>query len=109
MKIILQKAVVAGIILATCATVHATILYNDSTTDTGNTLNFVNGQTIGNEVKLGAGIPAASLTNFSFEIYSTLATFTGVNVQMEVYLYANDGTPFNGYPTPSTSLYDSGR
>jgi hypothetical protein len=110
MKTIFQKIafVGAGLLLATNGAVHAQNLYNDSTTDTGNSLNFVNGTTLGNEIVMGYANPYYSLTDFSFEYYSPLATFTGVNVQMEVYLYANDGSPFNGYATPGTSLYDSG-
>jgi hypothetical protein len=84
------------------------ILYNNTSTDTGNSLDLLNGAMIGNEVKL-AGVTSAFVTNFSFEIYSTLATFAGgANVQMEAFLYANNGTNFNGYASPSTTLYDSG-
>jgi len=109
MKTIFQKVVFigTGLFLAMGLTVHAGLIYNNSTVDTGNSLNLVNGQMTGNEIVMGNPYPSDSLSNFSFEIYSPLATFSG-NVQMEVYLYANNGTPFNGYPTPYTTIYDSG-
>lgn len=110
MKIIANKtiAIGAGIFLAATLAVNAFTVYNNTSTDSGYSLNFTNGWTIGNEIVLGNGYSSASLTNFSFEIYSTLASFTG-SVQMQVFLYANDGTPpFNGYDTPGSVLYDSG-
>jgi hypothetical protein len=104
-----KLAVQIGILLTSALAAQASSLYNDSTTDTGNSLTFVNGVTIGNEVNLGAGINTALVTDFSFEIYSALATFAGANVQMEAFLYKNDGPPFNTYPTPNTVYYDSGK
>jgi hypothetical protein len=101
-------AVQIGVLLTTGAAVQAIPLYDNSTVDTGSSLNFVNGVTIGNEIKLGSGISSALVTGFSFEIFSTLAAFTSPNVQMQAFLYANNGAPFNGYPTPGTALYSSG-
>lgn len=98
-----------GAWLATSGTVHGATLYDNSTVDTGNSLNFTNGWTMGNEIILGGGIPSALVTNFSFEIYSPQFAFAGgANVKMEAFLYANNGTPFNGYASPGTTLYDSG-
>src|SRR5665647_3644788 len=110
MKTFAQKIIAAGVgvFLTTSVAVYGATLYQNTTTDTGNSLNFVNGVTIGNEIVLGNGYPSAIVTNFSFEIYSTLAAFAGNNVQMEVFLYANNGTPFNSFATPGTNLYDSG-
>src|ERR1035437_5886249 len=109
MKIFAQKIIAAGVgvLLLTGVPVYGDILYNNSTTDLGHSLNFANGQAIGNQVVLGNGYTSATLTNFSFEIYSTLATFAG-SVQMQVFLYANDGATTNGYNMPGTVLYDSG-
>ena len=102
-------AVGTGVFLLTGVAVHGATLYQNTTTDTGNSLNFVNGVTIGNEIVLGNGYPSAIVTNFSFEIFSTLAAFAGNNVQMNVFLYANNGIPFNGFATPGiTPLYSSG-
>src|SRR5664279_3695662 len=111
MKTFAQKIIAAGVgvFLLTGVPVYGDILYNNTTTDLGRSLNFINGVTIGNEIVLGNGFTSATVTNFSFEIYSTLAAFAGNNVQMEVFLYANNGAPFNGFATPSSSpLYDSG-
>jgi hypothetical protein len=84
------------------------LLYDNSTTDTGNTLSFVNGETIGNEINLAPGITSASVTSFSYEIYSPDVTFSGA-VQMEAFLYENNGPgDVNGHPTPSHVYYDSG-
>lgn len=84
-------------------------VYQNSTHDTGYSLNFTNGWTIGNEVVMGNGYSSASISGFSFELYSPQATFVGANVQMEVFLFANTGGTFNGFATPgAVPLYDSG-
>ncbi len=99
--------IVIGALLTTGMAVQGVPLYNDSSVDTGNSLNLVNGQMIGNEINLASGITSANVTSFAYEIFSTEATFTGT-VQMEAFLYANNGAPFNGFATPGTVLYDSG-
>ena len=52
------------------------------------------------------------LEGFSYEFWTTNLTgsssFEGTNVTVRLRFYANDGTNFNGYPTPGTLLYDSG-
>jgi hypothetical protein len=112
MKTIVQKMIAAGagLFLTTNAAVYGTTIYSDSKTDTGGSLNFVNGTTIGDEIQMtGAG----TLTSFSFEYYSPDSTFSGT-VTMDVTLYANDGNPpgspnfYNYNNTPSTILYNSG-
>jgi hypothetical protein len=111
MKISDQKiiALCAGVFLTTSVAVHGDLLYQNTTFDSGNSLTFTNGWQLGNEIVMGNGYTSASLTNFSFEIYSTLASFAGgTNVQMQVFLYRNDGPTFNGYATPGTTLFDSG-
>src|ERR1035441_1745601 len=110
MQNIVQKMIAAGagLFLTTTVAVYGDILYSDTTTDTGNSLSFVNGSTVGCEMFMGNSSAFNSLTSFAFEIYSPDATFSGSTVQMQVLMYANNGTPFNGYPTPSTLLYDSG-
>jgi len=53
------------------------------------------------------------LQAFSFQFWGTntaaanTTSFSG-SVQARVKFYQNDGLAFNGYPTPSTVLYDSG-
>lgn len=107
MRANLLSIIGAGFILATAALVHGEILYQNTTVDTGENLNFPDGQTIGQQIWLGTTTPEY-LTNFSFEYYSPNANFSG-SVQMEVVLYANDGTPaYHGYDTPGTVLYNSG-
>ena len=55
--------------------------------------------------------PERYLTNFSFEFWGTNTAnpdaFAGT-VEARVRFYQNNGTPFNGYPTPGTNFYDSG-
>jgi hypothetical protein len=110
MKALNTKAISlgAGIFFITGLAVHgATTLYNNSTTDTGNSLNFSNGWTMGNEIHLNPGVSSAIITSFSYEIYSTSATFAGgANVKMEAFLYANNGSPFHGYASPGNSPLD---
>lgn len=101
-------AVGAGIILASSVWVRGDILYSNLTTDTGNSLNFINGQALGDEIIMGNAFPSDSVTTFSFEIYSPSAVFSG-SVQMEVFMYLNNGALFNGYASPGTSLWDSGQ
>ena len=110
MKIFAQKIIAAGVgvLLLTGMPVYGSILYDNTTTDNGRSLNFINGQAIGNQMVMGNGYTSATLTNFSFEIYSTLATFATTNVQMQVFLYKNDGASTNSYGMPSTVLYNSG-
>ena len=105
MKSILNKvvAVAAGIFLAASLTVNAIPVYNNTSTDSGSSLNFSNGTTIGNQIILGGGYTSALLNNFSFEFYSSNSA-SAYDVTMSVFLYANDGTPFNGYATPGTTL-----
>jgi hypothetical protein len=109
MKTFTQKivAVGAGVFLTANMAVYGIPLYDNSTTDKGSNLTFVNGTQIGNEITMGTPSPFNLLTSFSFEIYSPEHAFIG-SPQMEVFLYANNGAPFNGFPTPSQSLYDSG-
>jgi hypothetical protein len=111
MKIFAQKIIAAGVgvLLLTGVPVYGSILYNNSTTDLGRSLNFINGQAIGNQVVLGNGFTSATVTNFSFEIYSTLTAFsTPGSVMMQVFLYANSGGgSTNGYNMPGTALYTS--
>ena len=114
MKTPFQKIAVVGVgmFLTMSVIVRGDVLiYNNSTTDTGNNLSLVNGSLLGSEILLG--VPSATLTSFSYEIYSpnNVANSTGFNgnVTMEAWLYANVGTPFNGYNSPGgTALYDSG-
>lgn len=109
MKIFAQKIIAAGVgvLLLTGVPVYGDILYNNTTTDLGRSLNFINGQAIGNQIIMGNGFTSATVTNFSFEIYSTLPAFAGT-VQMQVFLYANNGALTNGYAMPGTVLYNSG-
>ena len=111
MKTFTQKviALCAGVFLAANMAVYGTtILYDNSTTPTGSNLSFVNGSTIGNEIIMGNPSLANTLTSFSFEFYSAETAFFSSSVQMEVFLYANNGGLVNGYATPNSVLYDSG-
>ena len=105
MNTIVQKMIAAGagLFLTTNVAVCGTLIYSDATTDTGNSLNFVNGTTIGSEVVMAGAASFDTLTSFAFEYYSPDATFSGA-VTMNVILSANDG-PLNGYgyyDTPGT-------
>ena len=110
MKIFAQKIIAAGVgvLLLTGVPVYGSILYNNTTWDNYSSLNFSNGLTVGNQVVMGSGYTSAILTDFSFEIYSSLAAFNSPNVNMQVFLYANNGALTNGYNMPGTALYDSG-
>jgi hypothetical protein len=85
----------------------AATIYNNSTNDL--TLRFDPGMNqVGNEIIL-AGTDRY-LTDFSFEYWGTSlhpGTFSGT-IQADVQFFLNDGTPFNGYASPGTSLFNSG-
>lgn len=110
MKISFLKAITAitGIVLAGNVGVRGDTLYQNTANPSGQVMNLGNNQQIGEQVWLGPTVPEY-LTSFSFEYYSPgpALTYSG-SVQMDVRLYANDGTPFNGYATPGTILFDSG-
>jgi hypothetical protein len=110
MKIFAQKIIAAGVgvLLLTGVTVYGSTLYNNSTWDSYSSLNFINGQAVGNQVVMGSGYTSAVLTDFSFEIYSSLAAFNSPGINMQVFLYANNGALTNGYNMPGTLLYNSG-
>ena len=96
----------AGIILAGSAAVRGATLYQNTAFTTGQVMNLPNNAQIGEQIWLGphAGY---NLTNFSFEYYSPVSTYTGP-VQADVRLYMNDGAPTNGYNTPGPLFYDRG-
>jgi hypothetical protein len=99
---------ISGLLFALNVGVYGQSIYNNTTTDTGNSLTLVNGETLGDEIVMGNSSPFDSVTGISFELYSVESAFVSEDVQMEVYLLQNNGTPFNGYATPNTVLYDSG-
>jgi hypothetical protein len=106
MKTNVLKSLSIVILLAITLSVRSEIIYDNSTTDTGTFLGLTNGQLAGDQIIM-ANTSSLFLTNFSFEYYSPNTSFSG-SVQADVAFYANDGTPFNGYATPGTSLFDSG-
>src|ERR1035437_1605787 len=110
MKICAQKIIAAGVgvLLLTGVPVYGSTLYNNTTWDSMTSLNFTNDQTLGNQVVMGSGYTSAVLTDFSFEIYSSLAAFNSPRVNMQVFLYANNGAPTNGYNMPGQLLFNSG-
>ena len=85
----------------------AATIYNNSTNDLAIRFNPGASQ-VGNEVVLAG--TERYLTAFSFEYWglsSNPSSFAGT-IQARLEFYQNDGAPFNGYATPSTTLYDSG-
>jgi hypothetical protein len=85
----------------------AATIYNNSTNDLN--IQFDPGASqVGSEIIL-AGTDRF-LTDFSFEYWGANSihpgTFSGT-IEAEVQFYLNDGTPFNGYASPGTSLFNS--
>ena len=84
------------------------VIYNNSTNDLHTRFSPGTSE-VGNEIML-AGTDRF-LTTFSFEYWGiNTANRTSFSSPIEARLqfYENNGTPFNGYPTPGTSFYDSG-
>ena len=91
------------------SSVQAGWIYSNSVNDLG--VRFNPGTLeVGDQIKFAPGIER-NVTYFDFEYWGLNSAsqylFSG-NVQARVRFYLNDGAPFNGYPTPSTILYDSG-
>jgi hypothetical protein len=107
MKMKLLKSIGLASLLAIVPGLRADIIYNNSTTDTGNRLMFTNSQQIGDQIIL-ANTSARFATNFSFEYYSPNTSAFFGTVQADVTFYLNNGTLFNGYARPGTSFFDSG-
>ena len=109
MKRLFLKAMAAGagIMLASSAGVRGTVLYQDTLFNSGQVMNLPNGQQIGDQIWLGTGTTPMYLTNFSFQYYSPLPSYTGP-VQADVILYQNNGAPTNGYSTPGSPFFVSG-
>lgn len=107
MKRLTARICVVAILAAVAVTARAGLLYDDTQNGTGYVLNLTNGVEVGDQVFLDNYTTYPYLTNFSFEYYSPNASFVGT-VTGDVRFYLNDGTPFNGYDTPGTLVYDTG-
>ncbi|MBN2506720.1 MAG: immunoglobulin domain-containing protein [Verrucomicrobia bacterium] len=87
--------------------VFSTLAYDNSVKDLTNRFNPGLAE-VGDEIILDG--TARQAQQFVFEYWganSGQPAFVGT-VQARVRFYANDGAPYNGYPTPGTVLYDSG-
>jgi hypothetical protein len=101
-----------GVALVTLLAINAsadTIIFDNSSNDLLTRLNPGTLE-VGDQIVLAN--TERSITFFRFEYYGLSANpnpllFTGANVEARVRFYENDGTPFNGYATPGTVLYDS--
>jgi hypothetical protein len=89
-------------------------LYQDSSASAyqyGN-LNYGNGSA-GNQIILSGTGPNDKITSFSFQFdyLNPSGGITGTPAggeTVDVTFYKNNGTPYNGYPTPGTVLWTSG-
>ncbi len=100
MKTITSKFIAAslGLFLAATHSVKADILvYDNSTTNTLQSLSFANGWTIGNEILLAG---PNTITSFEFEVFNPTNILTGT-VTMTIALYNNTGGLVGGYPSPA--------
>ncbi|TAL04872.1 MAG: hypothetical protein EPO07_04650, partial [Verrucomicrobia bacterium] len=99
---------VAVWVLLSITGARATVIYNNSTNDLVTRFAW-GGNELGDEIIL-AGTDRY-LTDFSFEFYGTNTaspiSFAGTP-EACVKFYLNDGSPFNGYSTPSSNFFDSG-
>jgi hypothetical protein len=95
----------AGVIAASGVSVLADTIFDNGPLYNGNAFAVTDGQTVGNEITLGAGI---SLTNFEFEYFSPSLLSANLSLGVDVRFYLNDGPHPAGYPIPQTLFYDSG-
>jgi hypothetical protein len=86
----------------------ATPIFNNSVYDLGHRFNPGTNE-VGDEILLAS--TERYLTHFDFEFWGTNTlndySFAGT-VQARVRFYENNGTLFNGYPSPGTAFFDSG-
>jgi hypothetical protein len=105
MKIITRKiiAVGVGLYLAGNVASYGTTLFTDlSSGITTNGIALANGQELGQQITLANTFALTTLTNFTFQLYSTNVAFSSVS--LDVQLLNNNG-PTNG---PGTVVFDSG-
>jgi hypothetical protein len=70
--------------------------------------NFNNGNgQEGNQIILAGTAASDLITSFSFQFDYT-GSLASPDASADVRFYANDGTPYNGYASPGTVLFDSG-
>ncbi len=111
---LMSKISLWSVVILLCAVagqaLHATTVYNNSTTRSTPNFFASQGTEFGDEITLAGGSPTSAylLTNFVFEYYATVAQ----NVDFRI--YANNGSVYgtnnanqNVYE-PGTLLYDSG-
>ncbi|MEI8291298.1 MAG: hypothetical protein WCH99_17660 [Verrucomicrobiota bacterium] len=84
-------------------------VYDGMTTLSGVQFPLSNNVVIGQQVHMDPGLLAANpyLTSFSFAYRSDNVGWT-TPVYADVKFYLNNGSPFNGFATPSQLIYDSG-
>lgn len=105
MKTIVSKFLTAGMglfLVAGFAVKGDTLVYDNSTVNTVQSLTFANGYTIGNEILLSG---PSVITSFEFELFNPTNILTGSPVTMTVNLYNNTGATVSGYPSPSSSIF----
>ena len=111
MKIQFRIVAAVAAVVAVGSMVQAqTFVYQNTGTDTGHNVNLTNGVVIGQEINLNSANLATApyLTNFSFEFFSTNASFSGTP-QMDLKFYQNtSASTYHGYNTPNVLFYDSG-
>lgn len=106
MKTITRKivAVCVGLYLTGSVASYGNTFYTDLASGiTTNAISLANNQEFGEQVALTTGFTFATLTNFSFQIYSTNAAYSGVT--MDVQFLTNTGGTSNA---PASVFYDSG-
>jgi hypothetical protein len=99
------KLVTAALFVTLGFNAMAATIYDDYAAYNGLSFSMTNGQSIGNEINVSAGI--WTLTNFSIEYYapSALASTIGIDVQ---FYTTNGPVTENGFNTPQNLIYNSG-
>lgn len=102
-----MKAFVSRILLLMAlgfavSTAHAVYIYNNSVNDQTNRLSAVDNLWFGDEVVLSTNYTDRFMTGFDFQYWGTNTSGLTVDVRLQL----NDGTPYNGYNTPGTIVYE---
>jgi hypothetical protein len=98
MKSLAQTAGVLALV-AMAHTAQASYIYNNSTNDLGQRLVASDGLWFGDELILDG--TDRFMTHFDFQFWAT--NTSGLTIDVELRL--QDGTPYNGYPSPGTLIY----
>lgn len=102
MKAFAAKILAAAVLGLVASNADAVYIYNNSVNDQTNRLSAVDNLWFGDEVILSTNSTDRFMTGFNFQYWATNTSGLTIDVRLQL----NNGTPFNGYATPGTVVYE---